>query len=76
MLPAVRPPCWMAWAPTFSPAARVRLPESESLPTSEPLVIWLVKAGSLSPYTLVLASAVTVMGRAVIARLAPEYVRV
>src|SRR5262249_9187012 len=32
-------PCWIAYAPTFWPAARVRAPENASLNASEPLVI-------------------------------------
>jgi len=56
--------------PTFVPETRVSDPDNVSDPTSDPVVTDHVKAGSLSPYCLVLVPAVTVIGRCVIDRFA------
>ena len=60
----------MVYSPTFSPDTRVGVPASESEPTSAPVAVVKVSAGSLSPYVLVLAVAVTVMGLALMVSLA------
>ena len=60
----------MVYSPTMSPAARVSDPASESDPTSAPVAVVNVSDGSLSPYVFVFATAVTVIGFAVMVSLA------
>ena len=62
---------------TVSPASRDSAPLNASLPTSEPpLEIEYVRAGSASPYSFDFASAVTVIGLAVMVRSADTNVMV
>ena len=64
----------MVYSPTVSPATRVSEPVSASWPTSAPVAVVKVRAGSVSPYVLVLATAVTVIGLALIVTVVPELV--
>ena len=63
-------PWLMVYSPTVSPATRVSEPVSVSEPTSAPVGVVNVSAGSLSPYVLVFATAVTVIGLAPMVSLA------
>ena len=64
----------MVYSPTVSPATRVSVPVSASWPTSAPVGVVKVRAGSVSPYVLVLATAVTVIGLALMVSFAVTYV--
>ena len=63
-------PWLMVYSPMLSPVARVSEPVSVSEPTSAPVAVVKVRAGSVSPYVLVLATAVTVIGLAPMVSLA------
>ena len=63
-------PIVIGYEATCSPVARVSEPVNVSLPTRAPTAVMNVRAGSLSPKILVLGSAVTVMGLALIVSLA------
>ena len=63
-------PWLMVYSPTVSPSTRVGVPVSVSSPTSAPVGVVKVRAGSESPYVLVLATAVTVIGLALMVSLA------
>ena len=56
----------MVYSPTVSPVTRVGVPVSVSDPTSAPVAVANVSVGSEPPYVLVLATAVTVIGLALI----------
>ena len=67
-------PWLMVYSPTVSPATRVGVPVKVSLPTREPVGMVMVSVGSESPYVLVLATAVTVIGLALMVSFAVTYV--
>ena len=67
-------PWLMVYSPTSSPVTRVGVPVSVSEPMSAPVGVVKVWAGSLSPYVLVLATAVTVIGLALMVSFAVTYV--
>ena len=65
-------PWLMVYSPTVSPVTRVGVPVSVSEPTSAPVAVANVSVGSEPPYVLVLATAVTVIGLALIVTVVPE----
>ena len=67
-------PWLMVYSPTVSPVTRVSEPVSVSEPTRAPAGVVKVRAGSVSPYVLVLVTAVTVIGLALIVTVVPELV--
>ena len=67
-------PWLMVYSPTMSPAARVSDPLRVSLLTSAPTAVVKVSSGSASPYVLVFATAVTVMGLALMVTVVPRFV--
>ena len=64
----------IAYVPVFSPAALLSDPVKVSLPAKLPVVMLYVSAGSLAPYILVWAAAVTVIARWLIVKLPAVFV--